>query len=148
MDIVLELAETEALRQLKARYFYFLDTKEWDSWLALFTPDATLKWDLEVATRGREGRTVGFSGVEAIAEHVVRGILAEATTVHHGYTPLLEMLSETEARGIWAMDDLVASPERLVHGYGHYHETYRKVDGSWKIASSHLRRIRVTATHL
>lgn len=148
MDAVQELVELAALRQLKARYFYSMDTKDWDSWLSLFTTDATLEWDPAVATRGRDGKTVGYSGVEAIAEHVVGGILADATTVHHGHTPLLEVLSETRARGIWAMEDLVIGPSRMTHGFGHYHETYRKVDGGWKIASLHLRRLRLATTQL
>jgi hypothetical protein len=29
-----------------------------------------------------------------------------------------------------------------MHGYGHYHETYEKVDGRWRIKSSKLTRLR------
>jgi hypothetical protein len=29
-----------------------------------------------------------------------------------------------------------------MHGYGHYHETYEKVDGRWLIASTTLTRLR------
>ena len=144
MDATQKLVELEALKQLKASYFYFMDTKQWDSWLALFAADVTLSWDTEVSTRGRDGGTNSFSGREAIAEHVVKGILDPATTVHQGHTPLLEILSETEARGIWAMEDIVyANSHRrsVVHGWGHYHETYRKEDGAWKITSLHLTRL-------
>jgi hypothetical protein len=31
-------------------------------------------------------------------------------------------------------------------GYGHYHETYRVVDGVWKIASSKLTRLHTDFT--
>ena len=33
--------------------------------------------------------------------------------------------------------------EYWLHGYGHYHETYEKLDGRWLIASRRLTRIRV-----
>ena len=45
----------EALKRLKARYFYYMDTKQWDEWLALWASDATLEWDAAVSTRGRNG---------------------------------------------------------------------------------------------
>ena len=32
--------DIEAIRQLKARYFRFVDTKQWDRWGDLFTEDA------------------------------------------------------------------------------------------------------------
>ncbi|MFC5333314.1 nuclear transport factor 2 family protein [Mycobacterium branderi] len=145
-----ELAELEALRQLKARYFYYIDTKQWDLWLGLFTVDATLAWDSAVSTGGRDGDTRSFTGLDAIKENVVRGILNPTTSVHQGHTPVLEIISDTEARGIWPMEDIVVATHlhRLIHGWGHYHETYRKVDGAWKIASSHLTRLLLQDTGL
>jgi len=34
-----DLAEIGAIRQLKARYFRFPDTKQWDAWRELFSED-------------------------------------------------------------------------------------------------------------
>ena len=34
-----DLVEIEAIKQLKARYFRFLDTKQWDAWKEIFTED-------------------------------------------------------------------------------------------------------------
>lgn len=49
----------------------------------------------------------------------------------------------TTARGVWAMTDLVRLlPAVTLHGYGHYHETYEKQDGQWRITSSRLTRLR------
>jgi hypothetical protein len=31
----------------------------------------------------------------------------------------------------------------MLEGYGHYHETYSKIDGNWYIASMRLSRLRV-----
>ena len=151
MDPLQRLIEIEALKNLKASYFFYLDTKQWDSWLALFAPDATLQWDSAPSTRGREGETSSkYVGIEEIREHVVNGILDPAETVHQGHTPILEILSGSTARGIWAMEDIVDSGPAArglrLHAFGHYRETYRKIDGNWKIASLHLTRIRVSTS--
>jgi hypothetical protein len=44
--------------------------------------------------------------------------------------------SAEQARGIIAFGDLgvsKASDEPVMHGYGHYHETYRFENGAWRI---------------
>ena len=55
----------------------------------------------------------------------------------------MEVTSATSARGIWALEDVVRlAPGVNLRGYGHYHETYEKIDGQWRIASSKLTRLR------
>ena len=46
--------ELEAIRQLKARYFRFMDTKDWDAWRELFTDDVLGWTDNAVSTRGAQ----------------------------------------------------------------------------------------------
>ena len=48
---------------------------------------------------------------------------------------------------MWALQDLLIWPNgsRLL-GFGHYHETYEKVDGEWRIASSKLTRLHMDFT--
>jgi hypothetical protein len=147
MDATTRLLETESLRALKARYFYFLDTKDWPAWLALFTPDATLSWDRGPASSQAPSDPVVLSGIDAIAANVVERGFRDAATVHHGHTPILELLSPTEARGIWAMEDRVARAGRLTHSFGHYHDSYRKTADGWRIAASQVRRSQITETH-
>ena len=47
------------------------------------------------------------------------------------------------------MEDKLRWPEgapiRAMHGYGHYHETYEKVAGEWRIKTITLTRLRVDA---
>ena len=38
--------------------------------------------------------------------------------------------------------DYVESPQFVLHGFGHYHEEYRKADGAWRIARLKLTRLR------
>ena len=135
MDSLLcELRDIESIKQLKARYFRFMDTKQWDEWQWVFTEDARLKWGPE------EGQV--FDGRTAIVEGVSLS-LEGAVTVHHGHMPEIEILSETSARGVWAMYDWVDSPIFELHGFGHYQEEYRCEDAVWRISSLHLTRLRV-----
>ena len=57
--------------------------------------------------------------------------------------PEIEIQDEENATGIWAMDDVVDMPGLLLQGWGHYHESYRKVKGDWKIARIRLTRLRL-----
>ncbi len=136
-----ELVERDALLRLKAEYFLYLDTKQWDRWLSLFLPDAELCWDRAVSVDGRDPRTLTFTGVEQIRANVVDRVLAKATTVHHGHAPVIEIHSDIEASGIWAMEDIVIGSRGTTQGYGHYYETYRKVGERWHLATLHLTRL-------
>ena len=125
------------LQRLKGLYFYNLDHKNWDGWSSLFTRDAKLLVDqgLPVET------TDVTEGIDNVIEYV-KERLAIIPSVHHGHTPLYEFDSDVDARGIWAMADVIYySDEMVLYGYGHYRETYRKEDGIWKFSSVHLTRL-------
>jgi uncharacterized protein (TIGR02246 family) len=143
MDPVQQLIEADAIKRLKARYFRCLDTKDRDGWLGVFTEDVVLTFDTAVSTGGQDGRPATLAGKQAVADFVTRD-LATAQTVHQGHTPEIDFVSDTEARGIWAMEDIVDHGDNLMAGHGHYRETYRKQDGEWRIASVHLTRIRLS----
>ena len=127
------LVEIEQIKQLKARYFRLMDTKQWREWSQVFTEDAVLRWGPEEGHvfRTRDGIVQGVS-------HALR----EATTCHHRHMPEIEIEGEGRARGIWAMYDYVESPQYVLHGFGHYREEYRKVDGAWRIHRLELTRLR------
>jgi len=144
MDAAEQLLAIEQIKQLKARYFRSMDTKDWDGFAAVFAPDAVL--DVTGETGADEGIV---RGNELIAAYV-RGHVDPVTTVHHGHMPEIEVTSATTASGVWSMEDMLRWPEgspiSSMHGYGHYHETYEKIDGQWRIASCKLTRLRVDAT--
>jgi hypothetical protein len=74
-------------------------------------------------------------------------MIGEVVTVHHGHMPEIAVTSATTAHGIWAMEDLLRWPDGTeLRGYGHYHETYRKVGDEWRIASFTLTRLRTDMT--
>jgi hypothetical protein len=133
--------EFEAIRQLKARYCRFLDTKDVDSWRGVFAPDLTVLLDGAVSTGGADPQTgEPIRGVDEFVPMVI-GTLVGVATVHHCHTPEITLTSPTTATGIWAMEDLLFFPDGTqLHGAGHYHETYEKRDGHWVIVSLHLTR--------
>jgi uncharacterized protein (TIGR02246 family) len=130
--------DVEAIKQLKARYFRHLDAKDWAAMRRVFADD------LVMDTTDAGGRLVHG------ADEFVAGlgkVLAGTTTVHHGHMPEIEITSPTTATGIWALHDVVIWPDGTrLEGYGHYHETYEKRDGEWRIKTSTLTRLHTDVT--
>ena len=65
------------------------------------------------------------------------------TLVTVSYTHLDVYKRQVEAKGRWAMQDIIDASDGLLRGYGHYHENYRKVSGRWRFSSIHLTRLRL-----
>ena len=138
-----KLLAIEDVCQLKAKYFLGLDTHDWEYWRReVWAPDARLEVpEIDSCVEGRD----------ALVDWVARQT-ANEVSVHHGHTPIIEILSDTEAKGIWAMEDrLYRPPDHPNHadgafilGFGHYHETYVKLDVGWRIRTTLLTRLRVT----
>ena len=127
--------DIEAIKQLKARYFRMMDTKDWDGMREVFADDVLID------TTDSGGRVV--AGADEFMAGL-REILEDVLTVHHGHMPEIELTSATTATGVWSMEDMLRWPNGSeLHGFGHYHETYEKVDGEWRIASCTLTRLRV-----
>ncbi len=123
----------EAIKQLKARYFRTMDTKDWAGMRQVFTDDLVMD-----TTDSGGGVTHGADEFMAFLEPV----LAEAVTVHHGHMPEITITSDTTATGVWSMEDTIVFPDgTTLHGTGHYHETYVRTDGTWRIATSTLTRL-------
>jgi uncharacterized protein (TIGR02246 family) len=141
MDAVERLAAIEQIKQLKARYFRCLDTKDWTGFAGVFAPDAVM--DMSAETGGHGGVCQGPTEIVDL----VRGAIEAVQTVHHGHTPEIDVTSPTTAEGVWAMEDMLRWPEggpiRSMHGYGHYHETYERIEGQWFIKRITLTRLRV-----
>jgi SnoaL-like domain len=137
MDELARLAAIEDIKQLKARYFRCLDTKDWAGFEAVFADDAVLDTSEEA--------DAVVHGAAAIVAYV-RGQVGDVETVHHGHMPEISITSPSSASGIWAMEDMLrwppGSPIQALHGYGHYHETYVLDGNGWRIASLRLTRLR------
>ena len=127
MDFIDELREIEAIKQLKYRYMRAIDEKLWQQMEECFVEDATCSYS---------GGKYAFAGRAAImkflTESMDRPTFLSSHRVHH---PEIEILSETEARGTWALDDYVIDEQHglTIHGAAFYRDEYVKRDGEWKL---------------
>ena len=137
------LLAIEEIGRLKASYFRCLDTKNWACIETLFAPGAEVAYNTEGsgAPATPENPVIGPAAIAAFIQRAVEHLV----TIHHGHMPEIEITSPTTATGIWAMEDILQAPggENLVQGWGHYHETYERIDGRWYIKTLRLTRLRV-----
>lgn len=128
------LLEIESIKTLKARYCRYLDTKDWESWRTLFSDDFR-------SDTSRAGGKVIVGADDFVA--FTRRSLRTNATVHQVHAPEITLTSPSTADGIWALEDVVRlGPGVNLRGYGHYEESYEKVDGRWVLTSSTLTRLR------
>lgn len=131
--------DREDIRIVKARYFRYLDTRQWDRWGALFTENAVMYTDSAV-TDVRVGRDMIVSKVRDRLRHL--------TTIHQGHMPEITFTSADEALGIWAMEDRLlttSGPDTgsAVHGFGHYRDVFVREEGAWRIREVRIFRLHV-----
>jgi len=141
MDNLQELIARQHIMDVKARYCRVLDARDWDGFGALFTEDAVL--DVREDT-GSEP----FHGRKAIID-TVQAAVAHARSSHQVHSPEITFDGPDAANVVWAMQDRVIwekgkSPIPTasgITGYGHYHERYVRLGGTWLIASLRLTRL-------
>ncbi|WP_241032198.1 nuclear transport factor 2 family protein [Rhodococcus pseudokoreensis] len=146
-----KLCAIEDIRHLKSRYFQAVDEKDWAAIEDMFTADAQVDF-------GGEGQYhIGHHGVTAAdiepadgvvtggaeTARVIAGAVSQVISVHHGHDPQIELTGPDEAVGRWSMYDCLEYADEVMHGYGHYHERYTRVDNQWKFAALTLTRLRV-----
>lgn len=142
-DDVRQLLDLEGIRQLKARYCRFIDTKQWNRLAGLFADDT---------------RFDGFGSAPPGADVAtfISGIskrLADVVSIHHCHTPEITFTGPDTARGIWQMMDYLQFPpdappreapdSQGFWGFGYYEEEYRRVGNDWKFSFLRLGRLRI-----
>ncbi|WP_020497336.1 nuclear transport factor 2 family protein [Sciscionella marina] len=155
LTVAEQLSAIEEIKRTFAARLHCLDTKQWEVYPRLHADDVVSEtWsglpdDKQPRTENTSNRVVGKEKLTRAISAVLGGPTA-VTTVHHGHTPEIELTSDTTARGIWAMEDKLwwknGDHEEHLHGYGHYHEEYRKTNGRWLISYRKLTRLRVDQT--
>lgn len=133
MDPIDRLVALEEIGRLKAKYFRYVDTKNWDGLRSeIFTADFHGDY------------TAAGGGVYENAEDTLTMLdsaLSTAVTAHMGSNPEIDLTDPENATGIWAMHDRLEYPNGVLSGSGHYHETYRRTDDGWRIAAATLTRL-------
>jgi hypothetical protein len=136
------LLAIEEIKTLRARYWIGVDTGRRDLLLSVFAPDAVIPKFGDI----QETRTASDFVDNLIAT------LSQARTIHLGGTPDIRIVSDDRATGVWPMEDRIWAAEgaslrfSTLHGWGHYHDEYRRTEEGWKVQSFTLHRIRVDLT--
>jgi len=130
------LMDMEAIRQVKHRYFRCIDTANVAELAEIFHDDVdvhfvggTYEWKL----KGKDQYLGSIGG----AFH------NQAVGHHNAHHPEIQMLSPTEATGIWYLNDHMWQLDSGIYtrGTALYWDRYLKVDGRWLIRETRYRRI-------
>ncbi len=130
------LMDIEAIKQVKHAYFRCLDTANFDEMEELFHADVSVhfiggnyEWKLE--------------GRAAYLESIQKSFHREAVGHHNGHHPEIQILSETEATGIWYLADnmWMTNFKFFTTGTALYWDRYLKVEGKWTIRDTKYERI-------
>lgn len=159
MDGLERLLAVEAIRKLKATYWFATDVKDWPLLASVFAEDAVFDMrgdpfhspaqalsalppvDQAIAT----GDPAVLIGNHAIADFI-SNLVDRWTTVHIGGEPIIDITGPTDATGIWPLFDYVDDGTNAVKAYGHYFERYRRTADAWRIQYVVLTRLRVDGT--
>lgn len=138
-----QLSDLEQIRQLKARYCRFIDTKQWGRLATLFMPGT--RFDGFGSAPPGSDEKVFIAGISQR--------LARVVSIHHCHTPEISFTSADTARGLWQMMDYLQfpadAPPREVPdavgftAYGYYEEEYARSGDDWKFSFLRLTRLRV-----
>ncbi len=130
------LMDMEAIRQLKYTYFRCIDTANMGELETLFHDDVlvhfiggTYEWKLQGKTEYMNSIGASFSN--------------KSVGHHNGHHPEIQMLSETEATGIWYLADnmWIMNHDAFTTGTAIYWDRYVKEDGRWLISETRYERL-------
>lgn len=132
---MLDLESIELIRQLKARYFRYLDTIDYDGLKSVFADDAVAHFK----GSGYEFKLTGWAELEAFYR---KNITPNRFGTHNGHHPEITVDGDT-ATGIWYLADTFYNYDEnfLTRGTSLYRDCYRRVNGEWRIAETGYTRI-------
>jgi hypothetical protein len=137
------LIEIELIKRVKYAYLRTLDLKQWDELAALLTDDVTSSYSDGKHSFNGKKEVMGFLKESMDSPSMI--------TKHNCHHPEIDVLSSTDAKGTWYLEDMVINPGNpkasppvpaiVLEGTGFYEDKYRKVSGQWKIAHTGYQRV-------
>ena len=127
---MLDLEAIELIKQLKARYFRFLDTRDMEGLKSVFTADAKAHFK----GADYEFELDGWDELEAFYR---KSFTDTSFGMHNGHHPEIEV-SGDHATGIWYLQDIFVQLKHdiTVMGSALYEDEYRREGGVWRIATT------------
>jgi len=131
-----QLMDIEAIKQLKHAYFRCIDTANLEELGGLFHEDVLVHFiggSYEWKVQGRQG----------YVDNIRESFSNQAVGHHNGHQPEIQILSDTEATGIWYLADHMWLLQHNAHttGTALYWDRYQKVDGKWLIRETRYERL-------
>jgi hypothetical protein len=131
-----QLEDLELIRRLKYAYCRCIDTANIAELKGLFTEDASVCYvggSYRFETEGRD----------KILEALTYAFHSEAIAMHHVNHPEIDLISATEATGVWYLQDwfLDLKHKVITDGTALYRDTYVKQAGKWLIKRATYERI-------
>ena len=130
------LMDIEAIKQLKHAYFRCVDTANLEELATLFHED------VEVHFKGGNYEW-NLKGRQEYVDNIGMAFSREAVGQHNAHHPEIQILSETEASGMWYLADSmwILNHSVLTTGTALYWDRYEKVNGKWLIRETNYERI-------
>ena len=126
-----DLADIEAIKQVKYRYLRALDTKHWDDFADTLADDVV----------GDYGSSVGeehhFTNRVDLVNYMRKALGPAVITEHRVTHPEITVTGD-KASGIWYLQDrvIVADFNFMLIGAAFYRDSYRRTDEGWKISAT------------
>lgn len=132
-----DLQMIEEIRALKYRYLRAVDLKLWEELAETLCVDVVADYGSPSG-----GAPLSFEGRDGLVAHLSTALAGRIATQHTVTQPEI-VVSGDEATGTWSMQDTVIAAEFgvLIRGGAFYHDTYRREDGVWRIASTAYQRL-------
>ncbi|MEU1208506.1 nuclear transport factor 2 family protein [Nocardia sp. NPDC005825] len=133
----MDFAALESIRALKYRYLRTLDLKQWDEFADTLCTDIVGSYGSPSG-----GLPAQFTSRDQIVDYMRGALSGNIITVHVANHPEITVDGDT-ASGSWCLEDTVIAADYglLIRGAAYYHDTYRREDGVWRIASTGYQRI-------
>lgn len=125
-----KLEDAEAIRTLKAHYFFCCDRKDPKGMRACFI-DGPMHIDYGVVGT--------FANADALVEvYAAVGCHDYMVELHHGANAQIEVRSAEQASGLWNLHYFLINTQTrsCTQLAGYYEDEYRKQGGSWKISKT------------
>ena len=132
---MLDLEAIELIKQLKARYFRFLDTGSFDELVAVFSENVTAHFQGGYYEFKLEGR-------DALIDFYRGAFTSEKFGTHNVHHPEISVNGD-QAQAIWYLQDTFYNLEemRVTQGTAFYRDRYDKNNGEWLITHTGYERI-------
>jgi hypothetical protein len=126
-----DLADIEAIKQVKYRYLRGMDTKHWDDFAATMTEDVVGAYGSSL------GKELHFDNRADLVEYLSSAMGPGVVTEHRVSHPEIVVDGDT-ATGSWYLQDrvIVAEFNFMLLGAAFYRDTYRRTDGGWRISGT------------